>query len=573
MFTSFSAWALDFLSKAAGHKYIRRIPYTSGGKLRYRYIYKVTHTAGGKHALHEDDVTVGAAFMLGTDKGSEVHAHVKSVDGDKVTVEYDDGPRKGEKETMSKRDLLAKLDAAHGISAALQSEREKQAKVVSELRASGASEKQIAREQARLDRLGVEAKEPEAEKPAPKKPAPKKRGSKAPKAKAESSESKQSQLAEDVEVVFNDPELLAQYAEATGTNLSIDEARLLVEAASLRTKRIKVEHDGKEESYSVIPEMSTRGYEFFLDKERLNVVATEGENKGRRGMIQGMSKTDLVQALKDPKFQALVAKIDDAPAQNSLDSVIALRSYQIGGDAHIPTPMKNLDTNKIRALATTKQHKTIEQSASPARVAPAPVPRDQISKADRSVLASISKRADIAGFSFDFAQVYQIDGHIACTDGHRLAFARVTGGEQGAVELGKDGNVTQLSQAAPPWATIARDYAKTASTESPSATLTNGTRDALRAALKPFIRAREGHDITIQTRDGRLEFAHAQSGTVLARVPQVGTAPVDVRLSPLYLHDALVSDGDVSIGVSSERGAPVYFNSPHMMQVVMPIRD
>ena len=76
MFTTFSAW-VDLLFKAAGHKYIKRIPYTSGGKLRYRYIYKVTHTARGKHALHVDDVTVGAAFMLGTDKGSEVHAHVR----------------------------------------------------------------------------------------------------------------------------------------------------------------------------------------------------------------------------------------------------------------------------------------------------------------------------------------------------------------------------------------------------------------------------------------------------------------------------------------------------------------
>jgi hypothetical protein len=161
MFTTFSAW-VDLLFKAAGHKYIRRIPYTRGGKLRYRYIYKVTHTARGKHALHEDDVAVGAAFMLGTDKGAEVHAHVKSVDGDKVTVEYDDGPRKGEKETMSKRDLLSKLDAAHGISQALQSEREKQAKVVAELRASGASKKQIAREQARLDRLGASAEAPDA---------------------------------------------------------------------------------------------------------------------------------------------------------------------------------------------------------------------------------------------------------------------------------------------------------------------------------------------------------------------------------------------------------------------------
>ena len=163
MFTTFSAWTLDFLSKAAGHKYIRRIPYASGGKTRYRYIYKVTHTAGSKHALHEDDVTVGAAFMLGTDKGAEVHAHVKSVDGDKVTVEYDDGPRKGEKETMSKRDLLSKLDAAHGISQALQGEREKQAKVVADLKARGASEKQVAREQARLERLSVSAPAPKSE--------------------------------------------------------------------------------------------------------------------------------------------------------------------------------------------------------------------------------------------------------------------------------------------------------------------------------------------------------------------------------------------------------------------------
>ena len=152
-----------------------------------------------------------------------------------------------------------------------------------------------------------------------------------------------------------------------------------------------------------------------------------------------------------------------------------------------------------------------------------------------------------------------------------MAFVRVTGGEQGAVELGKDGDVTQLSQSAPSWARAARDFAKTASTESPSAILTSTTRDALRAALKPFIRAHMSHDITIQTRDGQLEFSHARSGTVLARVPQVGTAPVSVRLSPLYLHDALASDGDVSIGVSSERNAPVYFNSPHMMQVVMPL--
>lgn len=323
MFTTFSAWTLDFLSKAAGHKYIRRIPYASGGKTRYRYIYKVTHTVGGKHALHEDDVTVGAAFMLGADKGSEVHAHVKSVDGDKVTVEYDDGPRKGEKETMSKRDLLSKLDAAHGISQALQGEREKQAKVVSELRASGVSEKQIAREQARLDRLGA-------------------------------AQSTQSQLAADVEVVFNDPKLLARYNKKTGADLSIDEARLLAEAASLQTTRITVDREGKDKVYYVIPEMSTRGYEFFFGNGRLGVVATRGRNRGLTATVRIMSKTDLVQTLKDPKFQALLAKIGDSSDQNFRESVLALRSYPLWGIGHIPTPREDLNTTVLRALAAKK---------------------------------------------------------------------------------------------------------------------------------------------------------------------------------------------------------------------------
>jgi hypothetical protein len=559
MFTTFSAW-VDLLFKAAGHKYIRRIPYTSGGKLRYRYIYKVTHTAGGKHALHEDDVTVGAAFMLGTDKGSEVHAHVKSVDGDKVTVEYDDGPRKGKKETMSRRDLLSKLDAAHGISQALQGEREKQAKVISELRASGASEKQIAREQARLDRLGVEAKEP----------APKKR---APKAKTESSESKQSQLAEDVEVVFNDPELLAQYNREAGGGLSIEQARVLADAASLRAQNIKVE--GK--SYSVIPELSTEFYEFFFDDyyERLDLVVVKGEQKGKASFnLLRMSRTDLVQALKDPKFQELIAQLDEAKdnVDEVKDSLRALRAYTPPPDTYIPIKKEKLDRNRLRVLASTKVHETVTQSTTPDTVMPAPVSQDKVSKSDREVLVGITKSATGKGMNSEYRQVYHMGEHIVSTDGARIAMALVTEGEQGALEVGRGGKFTQGSQQVPPIFNTLLQRANDASKAPPMTTLTSATRNALRASLKPFTKADYSHNILVQSKDGQIEFTHENSNTVLARVPQVGASPVNLILSPLYLYEALASDGDMTIGRPNEPGGAVSFRSPHMVQVVMPRR-
>ena len=93
---SYTQWALDWLSKAAGHKYIKRIPYQSGGRTRYRYIYNVTHTHGGKHVLDPDHMKVGTKLMLDATSGAEVHGHIQSVSGDKVTFVYDDGPKKGE---------------------------------------------------------------------------------------------------------------------------------------------------------------------------------------------------------------------------------------------------------------------------------------------------------------------------------------------------------------------------------------------------------------------------------------------------------------------------------------------
>ena len=152
MFT-YSQWLVDLLAKAAGHKYIKRVPYTSGGKRRYRYIYKVTHAVGGKHVLDATHMVVGAAFMLDATKGSEVHAHIVSTSGDRVTYKLDDGPRKGELVTVTRGQLAAEINDEHLARLELTKERDKQAKVVADLRASGASKKHVAREQARLDRL------------------------------------------------------------------------------------------------------------------------------------------------------------------------------------------------------------------------------------------------------------------------------------------------------------------------------------------------------------------------------------------------------------------------------------
>lgn len=79
MFT-FTEWLNDFLVKAAGHKYIKRIPYQSGGKLRYRYIYNATHTHQGKHMMDPSHIKEGTKIMIDDTAGQEVHeigrAHV-----------------------------------------------------------------------------------------------------------------------------------------------------------------------------------------------------------------------------------------------------------------------------------------------------------------------------------------------------------------------------------------------------------------------------------------------------------------------------------------------------------------
>jgi hypothetical protein len=161
---SYSQWLNDLLSKAAGHKYIKRVPYQSGGRMRYRYIYNVTHTHGGKHVLDPDHMKVGTKLMLDATSGAEVHGHIQSVSGDKVTFVYDDGPKKGESVTMSKEKLASELDKVHGISSKLDAARKKQSDVVAKLKEKGASAKQIARAEARLKALGGDTPKAETQK-------------------------------------------------------------------------------------------------------------------------------------------------------------------------------------------------------------------------------------------------------------------------------------------------------------------------------------------------------------------------------------------------------------------------
>jgi len=148
------------LAKGAGHKYIKRIPVsmTKTGRVKYRYIYKETHTVRGKHLLDEAHLKVGTKLMLETGHGKQVHAHIRAVNGDKVTIEYDDGARKGETKTLTKQKLLSEFDEAHGLGQKIDEARKQAQEDVETARRSKASEKVIARLEARVERLRREIK-------------------------------------------------------------------------------------------------------------------------------------------------------------------------------------------------------------------------------------------------------------------------------------------------------------------------------------------------------------------------------------------------------------------------------
>jgi hypothetical protein len=104
---------IDSLLKAMTHKYIRRIPkgVTKTGKTKYMYFY-AGQEGRGKGIAHEHELIQGASFAMGNGDQRH-HAHITKEEGDKVTVKYDDGAKKGQEETMTKKEFQALVHGEH----------------------------------------------------------------------------------------------------------------------------------------------------------------------------------------------------------------------------------------------------------------------------------------------------------------------------------------------------------------------------------------------------------------------------------------------------------------------------
>ena len=112
---SFYKVILDLI-KARTHKYIRRVPIgaTHTGSTKYKYYYQ-EQAGHGKGLGHESELVKDASFAFGEGE-NRYHVHIKSVDGDKLTIEYDDGDKKGQKETLSKTELQNRIHKEHATS-------------------------------------------------------------------------------------------------------------------------------------------------------------------------------------------------------------------------------------------------------------------------------------------------------------------------------------------------------------------------------------------------------------------------------------------------------------------------
>ena len=105
---------VDSLIKAMTHKYIRRVPkgVTKTGATKYMYYY-AGQEGHGKGIVHESELVTGASFAMG--QGDQRHhAHITKVEGDKLTVKYDDGAKKGTEETMTKKQFQRMIQKEHG---------------------------------------------------------------------------------------------------------------------------------------------------------------------------------------------------------------------------------------------------------------------------------------------------------------------------------------------------------------------------------------------------------------------------------------------------------------------------
>ena len=141
---------IESLIKALTHKYIRRVPkgVTKTGATKYMYYY-AGQEGHGKGVAHEEELVTGASFAFGEHGKTRYHAHITKVDGDKLTIKYDDGDKKGTEETMTKKQFQALVHGEHATGI-----KEAQAKAEKQLKDFQAGkEKGVKVKQSTLDRL------------------------------------------------------------------------------------------------------------------------------------------------------------------------------------------------------------------------------------------------------------------------------------------------------------------------------------------------------------------------------------------------------------------------------------
>ena len=132
------------------HKYIRRVPkgVTKTGATKYMYYY-AGQEGHGKGVAHEEELVTGASFAFGEHGKTRYHAHITKVDGDKLTIKYDDGDKKGTEETMTKKQFQSMIHGEHATG--IKQAKEKAEKQLKDFQAG--KEKGVKVKQATLDKL------------------------------------------------------------------------------------------------------------------------------------------------------------------------------------------------------------------------------------------------------------------------------------------------------------------------------------------------------------------------------------------------------------------------------------
>lgn len=102
------------LIKAMTHKYIRRVPkgVTKTGATKYVYYY-AGQEGHGQGIAHDEELIAGASFAFGEHGKTRYHAHIILESGDRITLKYDDGDKKGQTVTMTKKQFQSLLHGEH----------------------------------------------------------------------------------------------------------------------------------------------------------------------------------------------------------------------------------------------------------------------------------------------------------------------------------------------------------------------------------------------------------------------------------------------------------------------------